>query len=104
APFDRDAWEAMRREGGTRTPVHRFYGSDRDAGAIRMSVENAGRAGVGAWTEFARMPVHDLRTPAGPPGLVIVNPPYGARLGKGANLFALYSQLGRVLATRFSGW
>jgi len=104
APFDRAAWEAMRREEAVTPPAQRFFGSDRDAGAIRMSTENAARAGVLDWTAFVQTPIHELAAPESAPGLVIVNPPYGARLGKGANLFPLYNQLGRVLMSRFSGW
>jgi putative N6-adenine-specific DNA methylase len=42
--------------------------------------------------------------PDGPPGLVIVNPPYGARLGDEVALRALYRALGATLRSRFSGW
>ena len=42
--------------------------------------------------------------PPGAPGLVIVNPPYGTRIGDKKPLFALYGALGTVLKTRFSGW
>ena len=31
-------------------------------------------------------PIEDLAAPAGPPGLVIVNPPYGDRIGEKARL------------------
>ena len=41
-------------------------------------------------------PVSDLARPDGPPGLVIVNPPYGARLGDAA-LRPLYAALGAIL-------
>ena len=42
--FDADQWAAMRDTPTTSTPL-RFYGSDRDAGAVRMSRMNAERAG-----------------------------------------------------------
>ena len=45
-----------------------------------------------------------LTPPEGPAGLVMVNPPYGARIGEGEGLRALYQTLGRVLRERFSGW
>ena len=82
----------------------RFYGSDRDAGAIKMSQANAERAGVSAITEFRQQPVSDLVAPDGPPGLVIVNPPYGTRIGEKQRLQPLYRALGQTLLTRFSGW
>ncbi len=81
------------------------FGSDRDDGAIRGSRDNAARAGVTALCQFDRSPVSALAPPEGlPPGLVIVNPPYGARIGNRKPLFALYGSLGQVLAERFAGW
>ncbi|KAA5605482.1 class I SAM-dependent RNA methyltransferase [Roseospira marina] len=82
----------------------RAYGYDRDAGAITMSGENAARAGVEAWTAFAQQTVSDLEPPPGPPGLVIVNPPYGLRIGEKTALKPLYQALGRTLLERFTGW
>ena len=34
----------------------------------------------------------------------MVNPPYGTRLGEGADLRPLYAALGSVLKARFAGW
>ncbi|SFC81322.1 THUMP domain-containing class I SAM-dependent RNA methyltransferase [Tropicimonas isoalkanivorans] len=104
ASFDPAQWQAIRAASAPRTPAARFYGSDRDAGAIRMSQANAERAGVAEWTDFATRPIGDLPRPDGPPGLVMVNPPYGARIGNRKPLFALYGSLGEVLRERFSGW
>lgn len=105
ACFDDAAWQHMRAATGeARTPAVRFHGSDRDAGAIGMSRANADRAGVGEWTAFRQLAISDLVPPEGPPGLVIVNPPYGARLGEMKRLFPLYRALGQTLLSRFKGW
>jgi putative N6-adenine-specific DNA methylase len=104
ATFDAAAWNEMRTAGVTQTPTIRFYGRDRDPGAIRMSRANAERAGVSAFTEFSETSVEELTAPGGPPGLVIVNPPYGDRLGETNKLRPLYRALGHTLLTRFSGW
>ena len=45
-----------------------------------------------------------LVAPSGPPGLVIVNPPYGSRIGDKTSLQPLYRSLGQTLLTRFGGW
>ena len=82
----------------------RFYGYDRNAGAIAASKANAERAGVADMTAFAVQPVSALKRPDGPPGLVIVNPPYGKRIGDVKKLSALYASLGQVLREQFSGW
>jgi putative N6-adenine-specific DNA methylase len=110
ATFDAAAWQAMREEAAP-TPVAigaaaqpRFHGSDRDAGAIAMSRANAERAGVAALTEFRQLEVGEIVAPAGPPGLVIVNPPYGTRIGDKQRLRLVYRSLGATLKSRFSGW
>jgi putative N6-adenine-specific DNA methylase len=53
---------------------------------------------------IAMAPVSDIAPPEGPPGLVIVNPPYGSRMGEGTDLAPLYRALGQVLMSRFAGW
>lgn len=84
------------------TPV--VFGSDRDDGAIRGATENAERAQVSALTQFTRLAISDLSPPTPSPGLVIVNPPYGARIGNRKLLFGLYGSLGKVLSEQFTGW
>ena len=86
------------------TPVVRFHGSDRDQGAVGMAQKNAERAGVAQWCSFERKPISDLTPPPGAPGLVIVNPPWGARIGERKLLFALYGAMGKTLGERFRGW
>lgn len=104
ATFDAAKWQAMKSDKAPLNPPAMFFGSDRDAGAIRMAGENAARAGVSACTRFRQQAVSDLERPEGPPGLVIVNPPYGTRIGDKKPLFALYGALGQVLRQRFAGW
>jgi putative N6-adenine-specific DNA methylase len=89
---------------GGGTPARRFFGYDRDDGAIRGARGNADRAGVADWCTFERQAVSDLTPPEGPPGLVMCNPPYGGRIGDRKLLFGLYGALGGVLAERFAGW
>ena len=69
-----------------------------------MSSDNAKRAGVSAFTEFKQQAISALVPPEGAPGLVMVNPPYGTRIGNKTELVALYKALGQVLVSRFSGW
>ena len=105
ANFDAAAWERMRTaSSGVVSPSFRFYGSDRDRGAIDMSRANAARAGVADMIDFRQHAISDLIPPLGPPGLVIVNPPYGTRIGEMKKLPPLYRALGETLRTRFSGW
>lgn len=104
ATFDPAAWAALKDAARPQPTPLRFAGSDRDAGAVAMAAANAARAGVAAITDWRQAPVSALARPAGPPGLVIVNPPYGARLGEAKELRPLYGALGATLAGRFAGW
>ncbi|MGE0023865.1 MAG: class I SAM-dependent RNA methyltransferase [Hyphomicrobium sp.] len=106
ATFDAEAWLALKEKFAARavTPAFRCHGSDRDAGTIAMSRANAGRAGVADFTEFREQSISALQAPEGPPGLVIVNPPYGGRIGDKARLRTLYRTLGQILLERFPGW
>jgi len=103
ATFDADAWAEMRSTTAQPTDA-RFYGSDKDAGAVRMSGDNAVRSGVAELCHFAQTSVGDLVPPEGAPGIVIVNPPYGSRIGDKKPLYALHATLGRTLKERFAGW
>lgn len=104
AGFDPAAWDAMRASVSSRTPPAQFFGSDRDAGAIRMSGQNAARAGVEDFTRFEARAIADLIRPDGAPGIVIVNPPYGARIGNKGPLFGLHAAMGEVFRQRLKGW
>jgi putative N6-adenine-specific DNA methylase len=102
--FDADAWTAMKAAQTPHETDLRFYGSDRDAGAVRMSAANAERGGVDGITTFNMHPLQEALPPEGPKGLVMINPPYGARIGNKKILYSVYAGLGTVLKTRFRGW
>lgn len=102
--FNAQAWNAMRAPRTPMVPTNRFFGSDRDAGAIRMAGENADRAGVSNLVHFSQQDIETLEPPETAPGIIIVNPPYGTRIGNKAPLVGLYRALGQVIRTRFPGW
>jgi putative N6-adenine-specific DNA methylase len=96
--------KALRRTNRLRATAVRFYGSDRDRGVIEMAPANAARAGVDDHVSFDVANAGDATPPDGPAGLVIINPPYGARIGDKKALYPVYGRLGQVLKERFSGW
>ena len=65
-------------------------------GAIRLSQDNANRA-VGDMIEFQHAAISDLEPPDAPAGIVIINPPYGGRIGERKMLFSLYGAMGQTL-------
>ncbi|MBK5188309.1 MAG: hypothetical protein JJD97_08675, partial [Gemmatimonadaceae bacterium] len=82
-----------------------ILGSDRDAGAIAASRENAERAGVAADIVFEEKVISRIAPPdGGIPGAIVTNPPYGVRVGDRDALRNLYAQLGTIARERFAGW
>lgn len=108
AGHDPAAWERLlaeaRERRTARVPRRCVLGSDADADAVRMALENAARAGVADWIHVDKRPLVEAAAPAGPAGLVVTNPPYGERIGAEEGLTQLYAELGRALRERFSGW
>ncbi len=102
--FDPPTWTMMKSARAPFKPSVHFYGSDRDVGAIKAATANAARASVSDITHFKHVPVSEAQAPEGPPGLVIINPPYGTRIGDKKPLRDLHASLGKVLRERFSGW
>jgi putative N6-adenine-specific DNA methylase len=103
--FKAETWSEFIRiaAAGIRPPVDQILGSDRDAGAIKVAVENAERAGTAQWIQFSQAAVSAIQPPAGP-GWVVTNPPYGVRISSGNDLRALYTQFGKVLRQHCPGW
>lgn len=80
-----------------------ILGSDRDEGAIAAATANAERAGVAGDVEFSARAVSAIEPPTGP-GWMVINPPYGVRVGERDPLRNLYAALGRTLRDRCPGW
>jgi putative N6-adenine-specific DNA methylase len=87
-------------------PIH---ASDRDAGAVEATRENARRAGVEQDLALAVRPLSAAAPSEGlgavpERGLVVTNPPYGARIGDSRQLRNLYAALGALARNRLPGW
>jgi putative N6-adenine-specific DNA methylase len=98
-------WEVLLAEAacGERRPAVAIYGSDRDPLALAAARGNAGRAGVLTEVALLQADLADLEPVAGP-GLILCNPPYGARLGQGEDLRRLYRALGEACRRSYPGW
>ncbi len=110
---DAAVWAALRAEALGRRDAARarevaIHGWDASGPALAAARENVERAGLGGRIALARVSLADARPPDSaatePRGLVVTNPPYGARLGEAGELGLLYEQLGDVLRRRFTGW
>ena len=73
-----------------------IYGYDINGRAVRAAMENAQEAGVDDCVAFRRQDVAKLE-PTGENGIIIVNPPYGERIGEEAQIKEIYKALGGFL-------
>lgn len=73
-----------------------IYGYDINGRAVRAAMENAQEAGVDDCIVFRRQDVAKLE-PTGGNGIIIVNPPYGERIGEEAQIKEIYKALGGFL-------
>ncbi len=71
---------------------------------MRATLDNAARAGFGRLVHAERRELADLPPAPAPRGLVVVNPPYGERIGEVTELAETYALLGRKLRETFLGW
>ncbi|MCB9629876.1 MAG: bifunctional 23S rRNA (guanine(2069)-N(7))-methyltransferase RlmK/23S rRNA (guanine(2445)-N(2))-methyltransferase RlmL [Sandaracinaceae bacterium] len=98
------------RENGKAPPV--IVGSDVDEDAVTLARKGASLAGVERLVRFERRAMKDARPPrewserpeGSARGLLIVNPPYGERLGEGVALYQLYEELGDTFKQHFGGF
>jgi 23S rRNA G2445 N2-methylase RlmL len=105
--FNSDAWdrvltEALDQEKDTCGDIH-FYGYDIDRRVLMKAIENAKRAGVNEFIQFKRESIVSLKAPV-EKGIIVTNPPYGARLGDEDNLRDVYRDFSHTLKNEFKGW
>src|SRR5579875_2919176 len=105
--FDVELWTSLRDEGrrgvGRMLPAP-ILASDVRGDAVSFAINNARAAGIGHLLRFDKRDVADFQPPAGAPGVILCNPPYGERIGEEKDLYGLYRLLGDVFARRCAGW
>ncbi|HET7764399.1 MAG TPA: class I SAM-dependent RNA methyltransferase [Burkholderiales bacterium] len=104
--FDRRAWSEVR---GTalarRLPARRLpiFARDRYGDEVKKARASLEAAGLADCVELKQADVLDTGAPAAS-GVMIANPPYGARLGEDAALAEFYPKLGDTLKKYYAGW
>ena len=94
----------QRREKGLEK-IPPIFGYDVHPKAIEFSQQNANAAGLDEYIRISKRDVAELqRPPSSETGLLVVNPPYGERLGERESLELLYQSLGERLKAEFGGW
>jgi len=94
--FDEETWNAMldKAEDSENPDFSgRIIATDHDPEAIEAARDNARVAGVGDFIEFKLCDFADTEIPDGP-GVVMLNPEYGERLGQEKELEAVYKRIG----------
>jgi 23S rRNA (guanine2445-N2)-methyltransferase / 23S rRNA (guanine2069-N7)-methyltransferase len=109
--FDATIWATLMDEARTRREagipkLPSITGYDRDPDAVRMTKQNAERAGLGGKVQATQGELADARKcgAGDTSGLFIANPPYGERLGEQQEIEPLYTRLGTTLKTHFGDW
>ena len=95
----REAKEARCRDG-----LPPICGFDSGTRFVSAAKDNAGRAGVADQIRFQRRELAQVDPVGDAPGIFVVNPPYGERLGTSQDLLLLYRRIGMTLKHRFQGW
>jgi len=105
-PFDLKAFQRAKSELQSRALDAKrlaIFGSDSDPRVLELARHNLAEARLAQTVQLQSGDVLDATAPA-PEGLLIMNPPYGVRLGTEAQARALYPRLGDLLKQRFTGW
>ena len=103
AAFDAALWERVKHEarGAERSP--QLFGSDNDPKAINAARRNLAEAGVERWAKLERADILERAAPAAS-GVMVMNPPYGERMGSPEELARFYPRLGDALKRGYAGW
>ena len=104
--FDRRTWSEVRDAAiARRLPSRRLpiFARDRYGDEHKKARANLEAAGLADCVELKQADVLDTGAPAAS-GVMIANPPYGARLGEDAALAEFYPKLGDTLKKYYAGW
>ncbi len=103
-----DIWEGLLQDAQNRREIGlaslpTITGYDLDRWAVHAAIDNIDRAGLQGLIRVEKQEAKYAR-PHSPNGLLVVNPPYGERLGDEESLVGLYTELGGLLRQHFPGW
>jgi putative N6-adenine-specific DNA methylase len=101
--FDAALWEGVKREHRGLESASQLYGSDTDPKSLAAARRNLAEAGVERWVKLEQADVLARPAPAAA-GVMLMNPPYGERMGSAEELASFYPRLGNALKQRYAGW
>lgn len=104
--FDAQRWDDLRADlkaRSAKTTEGRIIASDNDDKAIKATRRNLRTAGLEHIVELRKHDFKEAEIPAGN-GAIMMNPPYGERLGNAHQLGDLYRQMGDFLKQKGTGY
>ncbi|MDO8971381.1 MAG: hypothetical protein Q7U74_11880, partial [Saprospiraceae bacterium] len=104
--FDRERWQALRGEvaaNARKQMPARIIASDIDENALSVAKKNAQTAGVDRVSDFHVCDIADTPLPQ-PPGMIMLYPEYGVRMGKEKELGPLYKSIGDFFKQKCAGF
>lgn len=106
--FHRARWEELVKEAQAKQmpiPAGIFFGSDKDSEAVRQARQAFQVLGLSESISLEQKRFEDFQPPATEmPGWIVMNPPYGDRLGEVQELKPLYKTMGDIFKQRCPGW
>lgn len=104
--FDEELYQQIRNDAKKKVKKNlpfNIIATDKDRQAIEAAKNNAMTAGVAHLIQFECCPFEKTYIPEGN-GVVMINPPYGSRLGEEEKLLPLYKQMGDFLKQSCKGY
>jgi putative N6-adenine-specific DNA methylase len=104
--FDARVWKDVREETLARGAAPRrlaIFARDRYGEELKKARTNLEAVGLADCVELKQADILDSAAPA-PSGVLVANPPYGARLGEDRALAEFYPKLGDTLKKYYPGW
>lgn len=103
--FDGELWKQMVREAAARPPraSPRILATDLRPAAVEAARQNAQNAGVAGAIEFGVCDYRETDLPP-PPGVIMLNPEYGVRMGDEAKLAPVYKAIGDFFKQKCAGY
>jgi len=103
-----EVWERLLEEAKNsilldKKKLPKIIGYDHDNKAILVAKSNLEKAGLKNYVVFEHRELSSCE-PISAHGILVVNPPYGERMGDVEKLKVLYKELGDLMKKKFKGW
>ena len=94
----------QRKDAGLAVFSNDIRGYDGNNRVLDVTIANIENAGLDEHIRIAHKPLDQFGKATAETGLLVTNPPYGARMGEVEQLIPLYQKLGTVLQKNFTQW